>query len=332
MTSDERRVMTKKRGDRQDLTHVGAFLKEVPNLKPLSQIQKRLVDAAAKSAGYDDPQAILYQHTVLCQTGMPYRDPGNDARSWERLNGTVHLKIVAGDAMHPEKGRLLPVGLPFGPKARLILMHINQRALVAQSPEIEIQDSLTKFVRRILHLDTGGRTMNTVKDQLTRLSASSIRLGVVKDGRAVTVNSQIISAFELWTPRDDRQRILWPSTVCLSLDYFESLKNHAVPLDEAHIAALSHNALALDIYAWLAQRLHRVSAGKSAFVPWAQLHRQFGWHYKRIRAFRNAFKTALTQVHAVYPAARFDLDSRGILLWSSPTPVSGRLQLISGKA
>ena len=27
-----------------------------------------------------DDQSILYQHTVLCQTCLPYRDPGDDVR------------------------------------------------------------------------------------------------------------------------------------------------------------------------------------------------------------------------------------------------------------
>ena len=35
--------------------------------------------------------------------------------------------------------------------------------------------------------------MRTVKEQLARLSAASIRLGVVKDGHAITVNSQIVT-------------------------------------------------------------------------------------------------------------------------------------------
>jgi hypothetical protein len=52
-------------------------------------------------------------------------------------------------------------------------------------------------------------------------------LGVVKDGHAVTVNSQIVTAFDIWFPKDDRQRVLWPSTIRLSLDYWESLKAHA---------------------------------------------------------------------------------------------------------
>ena len=58
----------------------------------------------------------------------------------------------------------------------------------------------------------------------------------------------VVTAFELWAYNDDRQRVLWPSTIRLNSDYFESLQNHAVPLDERALGALAHSALALDIY------------------------------------------------------------------------------------
>ncbi len=302
---------------------------DIPLMKQLARelrptpIKNRLVEAAAaKTERPDDPLTILYQHTAFCQTSLPYRDPGDEVRTWERENGSVHLKILAGEAMHPELRRLVPVGLPFGPKARMVLMHINQQAIMSKSPEIEVQDSLIKFVHRTLRLDTNGRTIRTVKEQLTRLAAASIRLGIVKDGHALTVNSQIVTAFEIWFPKDDRQRVLWPSTVRLSHDYWENLKNHAVPLDEAAIAALSHNAMALDIYAWLAQRLHRVPPGKPAFIPWPVLQVQFGLNYERIDNFRTVFKATLKQVVIVYPAARFEVNRRGLTIWNSPPPVA----------
>lgn len=87
----------------------------------------------------DEPASILYQHTVLAQTCFPYRDPGPDVRVWERRNGHAHLKIIAGEAMHPEKGRLVELGLPFGAKPRLILAHMNAEALRTGSPEIEME-------------------------------------------------------------------------------------------------------------------------------------------------------------------------------------------------
>ena len=40
--------------------------------------------------------AILYQHSVLCQTCMPYRDPGDAIRIWQRRNGLVRLELQAG--------------------------------------------------------------------------------------------------------------------------------------------------------------------------------------------------------------------------------------------
>jgi hypothetical protein len=114
--------------------------------------------------------------------------------------------------------------------------------------------------------------MRIIKDQLARLSAAQIRMAVsYAEEHSRQINTHIVSGFDLWFPKDDRQRVLWPSTVCLSHDYFSSLQRHAVPLDERAIAALSHSAMALDAYAWLAQRLHRIDPGKPAFIAWAAL-------------------------------------------------------------
>ncbi len=319
--------------DDESLKPVGQLLKGLPVVKPAkSRIRERLIDAAVLLESPNDPLSVLYQHSVLCQTCLPFRDPGDAARIWERVNGSVRLKVLAGEAMDPQKGDFVPVGLPFGPKARLVLMHINQQALLSQSPLVEIEDSLTRFVRRMLKLDTGGRTIRIVKDQLSRLSASAIRLGLLKEGRAVTVNSQIVTAFDIWFPKDERQRVLWPSTVQLSLDYWESLKTHAVPLDEAAVGALSHSAQALDIYAWLAQRLHRVPEGASALLTWPVLQAQFGLGYARLVDFRKYFKVALKQVVAVYPKARIELDRRGMTIRNSPPPIPYQMMRIVQKS
>jgi len=123
---------------------------------------------------------------------------------------------------------------------------------------------------------------------------------------------------------------MWPSTVRLSLDYYESLARHAVPLDERAIAALAHSAMALDIYAWLAQRLHRIAATRPQFVPWSALWEQFGQGYAQIRQFRAFFIRQWREVQTVYPAARFDTGPKGMNLWFSPPPVAKRLIALSG--
>lgn len=290
---------------------------------------RRLMDAAAKTAA-DEPASIVYQHTIFCQTGLPYRDPGDDVLGWERVNGRVHLSIAAGKAMHPGCAKLIQIGLPYGPKPRLIMAFLNGEALRHQSPEIEVQASLTAFVKRLM-LDPGGRTINTIKDQLTRLSAAHITLGMVVEGRAITVHSQVVTAFDLWFPKNESQRVAWPSTLRLSADYFDSLTRHAVPLHDAALKALSGNAMALDVYAWLAQRLHRIEPSKSVLVTWPALQEQFGWSYGRLTSFRIEFRRNLAMVRTQYQAAKVELDSRGLTLRSSQSPVRGRTAIIVKK-
>lgn len=294
----------------------------------LSRAQRRLIHSADEIAREDDPQSILYQHTVFCQTGLPYRDPGPTVWEWQRRQGRASLLIEAGRAMDPRSGEWCRLGLPFGPKPRLIMAYLNTEALRTGSREIEIEASLTSFVKRI-GLDPKGRNMRIIKDQLARLSAAQIRMAVAyTEDRSRQVNAHIVSGFDLWFPRDDRQRVLWPSTVCLSHDYFTSLQSSAVPLDERALGALAHSSMALDCYSWLAQRLHRVEPGKPQFIAWRPLQAQFGLGYGRMADFRRVFRRTLGIVLSQYQGARLGLDGRGMTLHHSPPPIKGRVALI----
>jgi hypothetical protein len=120
-------------------------------------IQNRVIETAWLLAESDEKQPITFQHSIMCQTSLPYRDPGPDVRRWERQQGAALLEVEAGRAMHPETGKFVDLALPFGPKPRLVLAHLNTQALRSNSPEIEIEDSLTAFVKR-LKLDSGAGT------------------------------------------------------------------------------------------------------------------------------------------------------------------------------
>ena len=295
----------------------------------LTPVQRRRLEASLV-IGDTPAERVLFQHTVLCQTCLPYRYPGDAVRLWEREQGRVSLLVEAGRVKNPTKGGWIEVGLPYGPKPRLILAHLNGEALRTGSPEIEVEKSLTAFVKRI-GLSGHGRDIRTVKDQLTRLAAANVRLSVAYNAEhARQVQAHIVSGFDLWFPKNERQRVLWPTHVRLSSDYFESLQRHAVPLDERALGALSHSAMALDVYAWLAQRLHRIELGKTQLVNWNALHEQFGWGYGTQRKFRQVFRQTLELVLSQYRAARIELVDEGITLHHSLPPVSGRIALIPG--
>ena len=266
----------------------------------------------------------VFQHSVLCQTFLPPRDPGDERRDWEQKQGNVSLLVLAGKAINQD-GIFENVGLPYGAKARLILAHINTQAIKTQSKIIDVEDSMSAFIKRI-GLNIDGYSIKEVKEQLRRLSTSRLSLGFSDGVRGVQYELQIVSAFDLWFPKDERQRILWPSNVQLSEDYFESLLNHAIPLDERALKALAHNTMALDIYAWLAQRLHRIEKNNSQFVSWVNLWEQFGPNYSRIRDFKRDFRTTLQKVVMQYPFAKLEeVEGKGFILHHSPPPIEKKV-------
>src|ERR1043166_1019818 len=190
---------------------------DLSHIKGLSRVEKRAIKTSTQIS-FEPPEQIAFQHTVLCQTSMPYRDRGDKIRKWEHKQGNVSLLIEAGSAINPVTDEWVELGLPFGPKPRLILAHLNAEALRQGSPIIEVEESLTAFVRRIQNpLRVGksgpnGYEISVFKDQLSRLSTATIRLAIIAGERAMQVNSQIVDAFDLWFAKDEKQRVLWPST------------------------------------------------------------------------------------------------------------------------
>jgi hypothetical protein len=304
-------------------------VRRATKVNTMSRVHRRLIEPL--ETDQDNEARLSFQHTVFCQTGMPYRNPGDDVRLWKRKQGNTALEIQAGRLPDPATREHADVGLPWGAKPRLIMAHLNAEALRQDSPVIEIENSLTAFVKRIRGFQHG-REIRAFKDQLGRLSASTVRLALFRENQAHGVETKLIAAFSLWLHKDDRQRVLWPSTIQLSLDYFTSLQSHAVPLNEADLAALAHSALGIDLYSWLAQRLHRVNPNRPAFISWAALKEQFGPDYGRIRDFKRFFRQTLTQVLTRYKAARIELDGYGMRLHSSPPPVTKRLLMLPRKS
>ena len=288
--------------------------------KPTTAIEARLIDARAEllqKVWGDIPK--LYNHAVLCSVGLPYRNPGLDVRVFSRTSGTTSLRLEAG-AVPKADGGFVDVGLPYGPRARLLLLHLCSEAVKNQSPIIEVEDSFTAFARS-LGLATTGRNLQTLRDQVRRMSAVNMRLSK-RNGKYVDVfQGPVFSKLRAEFPKEPQQRVLWPSFVEFSPDFYESLRKHAVPLRLEAIAALKHSSRALDIYVWLAHRLWRVHAAKPVSLRWTTLRFQFGSREQDMKSFKRAFKTALKQVLVVYPEAKVESVKGGILLKKSNPPI-----------
>jgi len=302
-----------------EMEPVGAIMRRV-GLAPPSAHKLRLIEAAASISGGEDDKEIAYHHTVFCQTALPYRQVTD--RTWERTNGFLSLSIQAGRALHPETQKWVDLPIPFGPKARLIQIHLDTQAKLYNKPMVELEGSMTAFIARLQGRSPNGAELTKFKNQAAAIAGALFRFATVQDGRSFQIDTKMVSGFDLWYPKDENQRVLFPSFVRLSDEYFSTLQKHAVPLDHRAIAAMQHNALMLDIYKWLAQRLCRVPDKRPAFIVWPLVQAQFGSNYHRIRDFRDTFLKALKVVKTQYPKAKVEADGKGVRLYRSHPPIT----------
>jgi Plasmid encoded RepA protein len=280
----------------------------------LPAIQGRIIAAAVEIAEAP-PLEIVYQHSLFCQVALPRSRP--EGRIFERSYRNGLIRMDAGALWDGRK--MVDQPLPAGPKPRLVLMHINSQAVKTRSPYIDLGRSCAEFLRRLGLDDQSGSTYKLFKREMQALAACRMTLGFNEGDKPVTVNAQPITRFEAWFSANDDAPALWPSELQLGHEYFESLQKHAVPLDPRAVGGLAHSAHALDIYSFLARRLHTLQ--KPVKVTWHQFHEQFGQEYQDWRSFKKRFIPAVRAALALYPSAKVEEVTGGLRLHPSLPPV-----------
>jgi len=258
------------------------------------------------------PERPDYLHSVLCQVGLPRRRPAGD--TFERTNGNASLLIEAGKLWNGKEW--LPQPLPYGTRPRLALVHLSSEAVRTKSATVEVGHSVREFLLR-LEIGTGGEEYANFGRQMRALAACRMSLGFGLE----TLDAKPIKRFSAWINRSANQRALWPGVIELTPEFYESLADSAVPLDARALGALKHSALALDVYSWLAHRLHRIRGRAGTKLSWANLRAQFGQEYRDPKNFKQEMTKALRAVLAVYPDARIEQVPGGMVLMPSRPPV-----------
>ncbi len=270
----------------------------------------------------ENPQFL---HALLCQLGLPRSEV--EGRVFERRSGKASLLVEAGHWNTGKEWVEQPV--PYGTRPRLVLINICSEAVRTKSPVVNVGESVRAFLRR-LGIDCGGQSMKNFKQQMIALSCCRLTLGYARaDGQVGQIASNPVSRFQAWLSDEEGQKGLWPGELELSQPFFESLREHAVPLDGEAIGKLQHSSHALDVYSWLAHRLCRVESNAGQMVSWAALNEQFGKKSSEPNDFRKTFKAALSKAYSVYPDARVELVRNGLRLLPSPPPCKKERSVIS---
>jgi hypothetical protein len=289
-------------------------------------LENRLVEARADIIDCE-PDHLEYTHAVLAQVGLPRSR--TEERTFTRRSGQTSIFLEAGSA--PDKlGAFSPVPLPYGAHPRLLLIHMSSEAVRTKSRVVDVGHSVRSFIER-LSLSYNGRTLRHFKQQIQWLAAMHMTIAFPRDGRVTTAKVDPISKFDGWLSLDPSQKSLWTDTIELTEPFYETLVEHAVPLDPRAINALQGSALALDVYTWLAHRLYRVKEASGTPLYWHSLQEQFGQEYGERRDFKREFRKALEKAVGVYPDARVETVRGGIKLRPSPPPIPKLQVVVSGK-
>jgi hypothetical protein len=172
-----------------------------------------------------------------------------------------------------------------------------------------------------MNLTSGGKTYQLVTEQARRISACRLTFFTDRENGSETRHNGafVQDSITFASVADDDQPMLWQDRVRLDPSFWRSLRDHPVPVREEAIQAIGTRSLAIDVYIWLAYRLHSLT--KSTPISWTAIHGQFGAGFRMVRQIKPTFIEALNLALAVYPEASVDITKAGILLNPSPPAV-----------
>ena len=289
-----------------------------------------------------------YLHSGFCLVALPHAKPKDDHASYVLRNGKFSLILQPKAIGADEDGEIERAGLPYGPKARLILMYVQSYAMRHRTRTIVLGESMSEWLRRLGLTPSGGErgTIGAVQEQAQRIARCEFTM-VWEDGDRKRLRDQpLVKGLEMFADSspaaEDRQMTLfdgeagaeakgsrkkrkrrynWVREIEVSPEFYEHLQEHRVVLREDAISRLKGSSWALDVYVWLAYRLRSVHKPTPP-IPWPLLREQFGNGYRsNLSMFKTIMREALKDVLAVYPEANVEWDNRGIILRPSAPPV-----------
>ena len=288
---------------------------EATRLAAESKAHRQAIEAAAQILSEEETRLGI-THAGFAMTSLPHKKVAEGL--WKRQGNRTTLLVESG---RTRDGGL--VGVPYGSIARLILLYLQTEAIRTGNPEIELGRSMKAWMTR-MSLSAGGKTYQLVTEQARRISACRLTFFTELANAELRSNGAFVqSSISLAGVTDENQPTLWQDRVRLDEGFWRSLKEHPVPVREEALRAIGTRSLAIDVYIWLAYRLHALT--KATPITWTAIHAQFGAGFKLVRQIKPTFLEALQLALAVYPEAHVDVEEQGIVLHPS-LPAISRLE------
>jgi hypothetical protein len=265
--------------------------------------ERILVEAAYRVLA-EDAEKIGFTYSGFALTSLPHKP--QKEMVWRREGHNIVLLVESG---RDRSGTL--VGLPYGSYARFILLFLQSEAVRTGSREIELGRSMRVWLGT-MGLSIGGTTYRLVSEQAKRISACRLQFFTERDGKELMRHGGFVDGSISMAGVSGDQPGLWQDRVLLNEEFYRALRDHPVPVSESALRAIGPRSMAIDIYIWLAYRLHALR--RDVEVGWPALYGQFGSGFQLIRKFRSHFIECLELALAAYPDANVSIGERGLVL------------------
>src|ERR1700722_14188217 len=226
----------------------------------MTKAERHAVEAAAAMLAEEESRLGI-THAGFAMTSLPHKRI--EEALWRREGHRTTLLVESG---RHRNGNL--IGVPYGSIARLILLYLQTEAVRTNTPEVELGRSMKSWMER-MSLTTGGKTYQLVTEQARRISGCRLTFFPDRENGAESRHNGafVQDAITFASVIDDDQPTLWQDRVRLDPSFWQSLRDHPAPVREEAIKAIGTRSLAIDVYIWLAYRLH--SLAKSTPISWA---------------------------------------------------------------
>lgn len=278
----------------------------------ITKHERALVEAAYQVLR-EEADKLGFTYSGFALTCLPHKPQSEPI--WRRDGHNLTMLIQSGIDRSGDN-----LGVPYGSYARFILLFLQSQAIKTNSREIELGRSMRVWLGN-MGLSIGGTTYRMVNEQARRISGCTLTFYADQGNKEVMRRGGFVDGAITLTDVASNQPSLWQERVLLNEEFYRALQNHPVPLSESALRAIGPRSMVLDIYIWLAYRLHALKTDVD--VSWPSLNAQFGAGYRRLRDFRAGFIEGLELALAVYPEARVSVGDKGVTLRPS-RPAIGR--------
>jgi hypothetical protein len=267
--------------------------------------ERSLVEAAYQVLS-EDADRIGFTYSGFALTSLPHKPQTTPV--WRREGAGLTLVLEAG---HDRAGK--PIGVPYGAYARFILLYLQSQAVKSHSREIQLGRSMRVWLSA-MGMSIGGTTYRMVNEQARRISGCRLTFYADRSSGEVMRHGGFVDG-AISLADDSAQGHLWQERVLLNQQFYEALLAHPVPVSEAALKAIGPRSMVIDVYIWLAYRLHALRTDTP--VSWLALNAQFGGGFGLLRKFRAHFLECLALALAAYPDARVSVGEAGLVLHPS---------------